>query len=229
MNPKFYQAPPGQNALAVPPRSVVTALRPVGAGLAAALRRCRPSDPPRVTAEPSAVARAPAANDAGPVHTIKPADKPEICNLLNQCLSDCLDLQSQCRQALWHLRASECAEPRFVCAQAVQLIGRHVDYVGYRIGELGGATEGTAAQVAERSGLCEYPATATEAQVHIDAIAFAFWLVGAALREDAGRIAALGDAVSLQLLTQIIALMARLRAQLEEDASATAPVWVLDP
>jgi len=68
--------------------------------------------------------------------------------ILNQCIADCLDRQSQCRQARWQLMDRAYLEHRSICTQAIQLVEHYVSLLGNRIVQLGGVVDSTARQVA---------------------------------------------------------------------------------
>jgi len=138
-----------------------------------------------------------------------------ICRRLNQSIADCLDLQSQCRQARWRLADSAYLEHRSICTQAIQLVEHYVGLLGNRIVQLDGIVDSSVRQIAERSGLNEYPAEAEDPQTHINSVAFALWLVSGAMREDCDEITKLGDATSFKLLDQTAGSLARCLELLE--------------
>ncbi|MES1925552.1 hypothetical protein [Salinisphaera sp. T31B1] len=127
------------------------------------------------------------------------------CRVLNQCIADCVDLQSQCRQVRWHLTDSAYLEHRAVCTQAIRRIEQHVNLMGERVVQLNGHVEGTLAQVVERSGLSGYPVMVEEAESLVDAVNGALWLVSQTMREDSAELIRRGDAMSHELLEQAAA------------------------
>ena len=122
------------------------------------------------------------------------------CRILNQSIADCLDMQSQSRQAAWMLAGPGHRSERMLLAKAVALIEQQVDQLGRRIVELGGPVEGSVRQVAARSGLNEHPAAADDVAAHIESVVLAFGLVSGAMREDCGELSALGDETSRKVL-----------------------------
>ena len=95
------------------------------------------------------------------------------CRILNQSIADCLDMQSQSRQAAWMLAGPGHRSERMLLAKAVALIEQQVDQLGRRIVELGGAVEGSVRQVAARAGLNEHPAAADDVAAHIESVVLA--------------------------------------------------------
>jgi len=152
----------------------------------------------------------------------QPTTHTRAGRILNQGIADCLDLQSQCRQARWALMDSAYLEHRSICTQAIQLVEHYVSLLGNRIVALGGVVDSTVRQVAARSGLNEYPAEAETPQTHIDSVAFAFWLVSGAMRGDCSELAELGDTTSRDLLDQTAASLARCLILLEVLGQETA-------
>jgi len=63
--------------------------------------------------------------------------------------------------------------------------------------------------------LNEYPIEADNTQIHINSVAFAFWLVSGAMREDCSELAELGDTISCDLLEQTAASLAQCLTLLE--------------
>src|ERR671937_1221376 len=81
----------------------------------------------------------------------------EVTGLLNQRLADCIDLETQCKQAHWNVKG-----PNFIALHKLfdeinEAVEEYVDLIAERIVQLGGIAEGTARTVAQRSTLLEYP------------------------------------------------------------------------
>src|SRR5580704_11837933 len=90
------------------------------------------------------------------------AIRGKVVELLNAQLADCIDLQTQCKQAHWNVKG-----PTFIALHELfdkvnEAVEDYVDDIAERAVQLGGVAEGTARMVARRSSLAEYPANAVD-------------------------------------------------------------------
>ena len=81
----------------------------------------------------------------------------EAIDLLNQRLADCIDLQTQCKQAHWNVKGPTFIALHKLFDEVNEDVEEYVDLIAERIVQLGGIAEGTARIVAERSALIDYP------------------------------------------------------------------------
>src|SRR5215468_8275401 len=77
--------------------------------------------------------------------------------LLNARLADCIDLQTQSKQAHWNVKG-----PHFIALHELfdklnEAVEDYVDEIAERAVQLGGLAEGTARMAAKRTSLAEYP------------------------------------------------------------------------
>src|SRR5215203_4058131 len=87
-----------------------------------------------------------------------PADtRIRLANLLNGRLADCIDLQTQCKQAHWNVKGPSFIGRHKLFDEINNDVEEYVDLLAERVVQLGGVAEGTARCVAERSTLGEYP------------------------------------------------------------------------
>ena len=91
---------------------------------------------------------------------IPEATRAKVVELLNARLADCIDLQTQTKQAHWNVKG-----PNFIALHELfdkvnEAVEEYVDDIAERAVQLGGVAEGTARMVAKRSSLREYPAPA---------------------------------------------------------------------
>src|SRR5215475_10361573 len=103
--------------------------------------------------------------------------------LLNARLADCIDLQTQCKQAHWNVKG-----PNFIALHELfdkvnEAVEDYVDDIAVRAVQFGGVAEGTARLVAKRSSLAEYPAQAADGRGHVEALSSALASFGAAARK----------------------------------------------
>ena len=84
--------------------------------------------------------------------------------ILNERLSDAIDLQSQVKQAHWNVKG-----PHFIALHELfdkisDAVLEQIDEIAERITSLGGTAEGTVAVAAKRSKLKNYPLSITAGQ-----------------------------------------------------------------
>src|SRR5499433_1418897 len=101
------------------------------------------------------------------------AIRAKVIELLNARLADCIDLQTQTKQAQWNVKG-----PHFIALHELfdginEEVEDYVDDIAERAVQLGGVAEGTARAVAKRSTLREYPANAVDGRSHVEALSSA--------------------------------------------------------
>ncbi|MCK8515076.1 DNA starvation/stationary phase protection protein Dps [Methylonatrum kenyense] len=126
-----------------------------------------------------------------------------MIDLLNQCLADAVDLETQARQAHWNVSG-----PNFIALHALfdkvfQQIQSHVDTLAERVTALGGIAVGTAAAAAKHSRLPSYPADAVGGTTHVEALSSALASFGRSVREAIPRAEDAGDMGTSDLFTEI--------------------------
>src|SRR5256885_642995 len=85
----------------------------------------------------------------------------EAVGLLNQRLADCIDLQTQCKQAHWNVKGPSFIALHQLFDEINEAVEDYVDLIAERVVQLGGVAEGTARVVADRSSLDVYPLVLT--------------------------------------------------------------------
>ena len=161
------------------------------------------------TATPSARPRAPH-TERKPETKLFPTknDLPEatrvrVADLLNKRLADCIDLQTQCKQAHWNVKG-----PTFIALHKLfddinEEVEEYVDLLAERVVQLGGTAEGTARMVAGRTTLDEYPQTLASGEGHVDALSSALATFGSGMRKAIDQVDQLEDADTVDILTEI--------------------------
>jgi starvation-inducible DNA-binding protein len=123
--------------------------------------------------------------------------------LLNARLADCIDLQTQTKQAHWNVKG-----PNFIAIHELfdkinEDVEDYVDDIAERAVQLGGVAEGTARTAAKRSALAEYPAKAVDGHSHVEALSSALAAFGAAARKAIDQSNDLGDLDTADLFTEV--------------------------
>lgn len=123
--------------------------------------------------------------------------------LLNQRLADCIDLQTQCKQAHWNVKGPSFIALHKLFDEINEEVEDYVDLLAERIVQLGGIAEGTARIVASRSGLEDYPLNISTGAEHVGALSDALAQFGRTARIGIEEMNELEDADSADILTEI--------------------------
>jgi starvation-inducible DNA-binding protein len=123
--------------------------------------------------------------------------------ILNERLSDAIDLQSQVKQAHWNVKG-----PYFIALHELfdkisDAVLEQIDEIAERITSLGGTAEGTVAVAARRSKLKNYPLSITSGRDHLLYLSTQLSVFGKSVRTAIGETDELGDADTADLFTQI--------------------------
>lgn len=148
--------------------------------------------------------RKPEANRLFPTKNDLPeATRARVADLLNKRLADCIDLQTQCKQAHWNVKG-----PTFIALHKLfdeinEDAEAYVDLLAERVVQLGGTAEGTARMVAQRTTLDEYPQAVASGEAHVDALSSALAAFGSGTRKAIDQVDQLEDADTVDILTEI--------------------------
>ena len=123
--------------------------------------------------------------------------------MLNDRLSDAIDLQSQVKQAHWNVKG-----PHFIALHELfdkisDAMLEQIDEIAERITSLGGTAEGTVAVAARRSKLKNYPLSITSGRDHLLYLSTQLSVYGKSVRGAIEATAELGDADTADLFTQL--------------------------
>src|SRR5215510_4227436 len=151
----------------------------------------------REPARPRTTRIYPAKND------LPEASRVEAIDLLNQRLADCIDLQTQCKQAHWNVKG-----PAFIALHKLfdeinEDVEEYVDLLAERIVQLGGIAEGTVGVVAGRTSLVDYPLVLSKGSEHVAALSDALAGFGRTVRVGIEEMNELEDAGTADILTEI--------------------------
>jgi starvation-inducible DNA-binding protein len=94
------------------------------------------------------------------MNDLSPSIRERMVALLNARLADAIDLRTQLKVAHWNVKGPEFISLHKLFDEIVEDADDYVDLIAERAVQLGGIADGTARQVAERSSLDEYGATA---------------------------------------------------------------------
>jgi starvation-inducible DNA-binding protein len=131
------------------------------------------------------------------------ASRIEAIELLNQRLADCIDLQTQCKQAHWNVKGPSFIALHKLFDEVNEDVEEYVDLIAERVVQLGGIAEGTARIVAQRSALIDYPLSLSTGEEHVAALSDALAQFGRTVRIGIDEMNDLQDADSADILTEI--------------------------
>ena len=134
---------------------------------------------------------------------ISEATRVKVIELLNVRLADCIDLQTQTKQAHWNVKG-----PNFIALHELfdkinEEVEDYVDDVAERAVQLGGVAEDTVRMVAKRTSLAEYPGNTREGRSHVEALSSALAAFGTAARKGIDQANELGDLDTADLFTEV--------------------------
>ncbi|MGB7211188.1 MAG: DNA starvation/stationary phase protection protein Dps [Gemmatimonadales bacterium] len=140
----------------------------------------------------------------GPTKIDLPKDmRAEVIPLLNQRLADCIDLQTQCKQAHWNVKGPSFIALHKLFDEINEEVEEYEDLLAERVVQLGGIAEGTVSVVADRSKLIDYPIGISKGMEHVAALSDALAMFGGSVRTGIDEMIDLKDAGSADLLTEI--------------------------
>jgi starvation-inducible DNA-binding protein len=134
---------------------------------------------------------------------LSPSTRAQVCDLLNRRLADCIDLQTQCKQAHWNVKGPTFIALHKLFDEVNEDVEEYVDLLAERIVQLGGVAEGTARMVAARSSLDEYPSQLSTGDEHVDALSSALAQFGKSTRAAVDEVDQLDDPATVDILTEI--------------------------
>jgi starvation-inducible DNA-binding protein len=129
--------------------------------------------------------------------------RSEVVGLLNQRLAECIDLQTQCKQAHWNVKGPSFIALHKLFDEINESIEDYVDLLAERVVQLGGIAEGTIAVVAKRTTLVDYPLALSAGEEHVAALSDALAGFGRTARLGIEEMNELEDAGSADILTEI--------------------------
>ena len=123
--------------------------------------------------------------------------------LLNARLADCIDLQTQTKQAHWNVKGPNFIGLHELFDKVNGAVAEYVDEIAERAVQLGGVAEGTARMVAQRSSLTEYPAKTLDGHGHVEALSSVLAAFGKGARKAIDQANELGDLDTADLFTEV--------------------------
>jgi starvation-inducible DNA-binding protein len=132
-----------------------------------------------------------------------PDVRRQVVDLLSQRLADCIDLQTQCKQAHWNVKGPNFIALHKLFDEVNEEVQEYADLIAERIVQLGGHAAGTARMVAERTTLLDYPLTIASGGEHVAALSDVLAQFGRTARMGIDEMDELDDKDSADILTEI--------------------------
>jgi starvation-inducible DNA-binding protein len=129
--------------------------------------------------------------------------RTKIIDLLNGALADCIDLQTQTKQAHWNVKGPDFIGLHKLFDEINEAVEDYVDDIAERAVQLGGVAEGTARMVAKRTSLKEYPESAKDCHSHVEALSSALAVFGKSARKAIDQSGDLKDMDTADLFTEV--------------------------
>jgi starvation-inducible DNA-binding protein len=123
--------------------------------------------------------------------------------ILNRHLAAAIDLHAQVKQAHWNVRGGQFIGLHELFDGISAEVEDWSDLLAERAGALGSAAEGTIQIASERSHLSPYPLVLASGKAHIDALVEALAAFAGEARSTIDEVAAHGDPVTSDVLTEI--------------------------
>jgi starvation-inducible DNA-binding protein len=136
-------------------------------------------------------------------NTLPAETRARVVELMNRRLADCIDLQSQCKQAHWNVKGPQFIALHELFDDVYEAVSEYVDLIAERIVQLGGIAEGTVRAAAARSTLDEYPLVLSSGEDHVAALSDVLARFNAVARECIEEIDQLDDPDTVDILTEI--------------------------
>ena len=135
-------------------------------------------------------------------------DQPEdrrvtLIQLLNRQLADLIDLGLQAKQAHWNVKGPHFISLHALFDEVAGLLSGLTDDLAERAVMLGGIARGTLQAISHGSRLADYPLDALDGRDHLWALSASLARFAQSSREAIASAEDTGDAVTVDLLTQI--------------------------
>jgi starvation-inducible DNA-binding protein len=127
----------------------------------------------------------------------------QVCGLLQEHLSNSLDLVTQAKQAHWNVKGPDFISLHELFDKIAEDSEEYVDLIAERIVQLGGIAEGTLKAAAKRTRLPDYPLAISAGHDHVNALAHGLATYGEYVRNAIALTDELNDQDTADIFTQI--------------------------
>jgi starvation-inducible DNA-binding protein len=137
-------------------------------------------------------------------NTLPEATRLKSIDALGKHLAAAIDLHAQMKQAHWNVRGPTFIAVHELFDRVSTEVEAYSDLIAERIGALGGVAAGGIKVSFEQSYLVPYTLGIADAQQHVFAVAGALAGFGGAVRESIPVVSAFDDAVTADMLTEVL-------------------------
>jgi starvation-inducible DNA-binding protein len=127
----------------------------------------------------------------------------QVAGLLQERLSDAVDLVTHAKQAHWNVKGPNFIALHELFDKVYEHAGEYADLLAERIIQLGGTVEATARVVAKTSQLPEYPLQIASGREHVEALSRSLAYFGSVVRQGIDRSDEVGDKGTADIFTEI--------------------------
>jgi starvation-inducible DNA-binding protein len=131
-------------------------------------------------------------------------NREQLIGILNGLLAATMDLYAQVKHAHWNVKGDNFYMWHELFDGIAEGLPAFADSLAERAATLGGLAKGTLRQAADASLLAEYDLAATDGTEHVAALCERFAQFNAAVRESLATVGDLDDAVTEDLLIEIL-------------------------
>jgi starvation-inducible DNA-binding protein len=127
----------------------------------------------------------------------------QVAGLLQERLSDALDLVTHAKQAHWNVKGPNFIALHELFDKVYEHAGDYADLLAERIVQLGGSAEGTVRATAKRTQLPEYGLGISAGREHVEALSRSLAYFGSVIRQGIDRADEMGDKDTADIFTEI--------------------------
>jgi starvation-inducible DNA-binding protein len=127
----------------------------------------------------------------------------QVSGLLQERLSDAIDLVSHSKQAHWNVKGPSFIALHELFDKVYEHAGDYADLLAERILQLGGIAHGTVRVAAKQSKLPEYPLTLSTGKEHVEALSRSLAYFGETIRQGINAADEIGDKDTADIFTEI--------------------------
>ena len=136
-------------------------------------------------------------------NTLPEKTRSQICGMLQDHLSNSLDLSTQAKQAHWNVKGPDFISLHELFDKIHTSSEGYVDLIAERIVQLGGIAEGTLKIASKRSALPEYPLNISAGHEHVGALAHTLATYGEKVRKAIESADEIKDKDTADILTEV--------------------------